>query len=73
MNSTRRTRLITTGLGIAATLLSVSANAVATGNVPRTPGLNRTKPLWLGYAVMALMLVATVLASLLPSKRGHQD
>jgi hypothetical protein len=40
---------------------------------PDSPALNRTPPVWWGYAILFFLLVAVLLVSLMPSKRSHQD
>ena len=57
---------------IAAAILAPVAVVCAQVEVP-TANLNRGPPVWLGYLVMFGLLTAVMLASLMPSKRGHQD
>lgn len=42
-------------------------------NVPPDPRVTRTYPVWIGYAIGALLIVIILLLSLMPSKRAHQD
>lgn len=52
-------------------LWPVIAHAQATA--PPPPILKKSPPVWLGFLVMALLLVIVLLVSLMPSKRTHQD
>ena len=56
-----------------AATLAHPAIALASGNVPPTPTLNSSSAIWLGYLIMAVLMIAVVAVSLMPSKRGHQD
>lgn len=37
------------------------------------PTLKRAPPVWLGYLLIAVLLVIVMAVSLMPSKRSHQD
>ena len=56
--------------GIGALAITSAALAQA---APPQPGLTRTIPVWIGYAVLFILLGALISVSLMPSKRGHQD
>ncbi len=58
------------GLVIAAAILAPAV--VVCAQVPAAQ-LRRAPPVWLGYLVMFGLLTAVMLASLMPSKRGHQE
>ncbi len=48
------------------------AIAWAQQTVP-APTLRRSKPEWLGYLIIVVLLALVLLVSMMPSKRGHQD
>ncbi len=60
-------------LVIAAAILAPAVVVCAQGEVLEGQNLRRGPPVWLGYLVMFGLLTAVMLASLMPSKRGHQD
>lgn len=51
-----------------ATILQTLAQAT-----PPVPTTAESPPIYLYYGVMAVLLIATFLISVMPSKRGHQD
>ena len=55
---------------VMAFLVPVQAWAVT---APPQPTLNRFPAPWIGYLVVFVLLALVLVASLLPSKRGHQD
>lgn len=66
MNTLRR---IATG---ALALALACTPALAQQSPPRPAG-EPSSPMWLYYIVLAVLVAATVGASVIPSKRGHQD
>ncbi len=52
--------------------VALTGPAFAQEEVPQ-PQLRRGAPAWLGFLIMFGMVAAVMLASLMPSKRGHQD
>ncbi len=60
-------------LVIAAAILAPAVVVCEQGEVPEAQNLRRDPPVFLGYLVMFGLLTAVMLASLMPSKRGHQD
>ena len=58
---------------IAAAILAPAMVVCAQGEVPEAQRLRGAPPVALGYLVMFGLLTAVMLASLMPSKRGHQD
>jgi hypothetical protein len=67
----RITQLSTFAVAIAATLLA-SVAALAQTPAPQ-PNLRNAPPVWVGYLIMAVLLVIVLGISLFPSKRSHQD
>ncbi|MBL0922118.1 MAG: hypothetical protein IBJ10_08325 [Phycisphaerales bacterium] len=53
-----------------ATHLLFATLAQATPPVPAAP---ESPPIFVYYGVMAVLLIATFVISVMPSKRGHQD
>jgi hypothetical protein len=47
--------------------------ALAQAAAPPAPILKKSPPVWLGFLVMALLLIIVMFVSLMPSKRSHQD
>ena len=68
--------ILVSGVGvlvIAAAILAPAVVVCAQGEVLEAQNLRRGPQVWLGYLVMFGLLTAVMLASLMPSKRGHQD
>ena len=63
-------RILPAALGMLVAAWPTVAQAAA---APPPPGLRRSSPVWLGYAVMFLLALVVLAISLMPSKRGHQD
>lgn len=42
-------------------------------STPPVPTASDSPPIFIYYGVLAVLLVATFLISVMPSKRGHQD
>ncbi|MCP3902877.1 MAG: hypothetical protein GY715_04500 [Planctomycetes bacterium] len=42
-------------------------------SAPPQPSLKRYAPEWIGYLVVAVLMIVVLAVSLMPSKRGHQD
>ena len=53
-------------------LVMINAAALAQTPAPQ-PNLRNAPPVWVGYLLMAVLMVIVVGVSLLPSKRSHQD
>ena len=71
----RLPRLVTrlgTVLVVLACVLAPAAAAWAQDVVPQ-PDLRRSPQVWVGYLFMVILAAAVMGASLLPSKRSHQD
>ena len=68
-NVSNRARLILMALVVAMWPALVWAQAGA----PQAPILKKSPPVWLGFLVMALLLIIVMFVSLMPSKRSHQD
>jgi len=64
---TNRTKLILMAVVLALWPAMVQAGA------PPAPILKKSPPVWLGFLVMALLLIIVMFVSLMPSKRSHQD
>ena len=64
---TNRTKLI-----LMAVVLAIWPAIVLAGPPP-APILKKSPPVWLGFLVMALLLIIVMFVSLMPSKRSHQD
>lgn len=54
-------------------VLAATATQALAQTTPDAPSLNRTPPVWWGYAILFLLLVVVLAISLMPSKRSHQD
>lgn len=67
---TRRLSLLTAALTL--TFMHTAAWAQQSVAAPQ-PSLQKSPPVWLGLLVIFLLLVAVVMVSLMPSRRGHQD
>ena len=64
-----RSKILLTAL---ATIALTAVVALAQDAAPQPP-LSEGRPPWQGYILGFLMAVLVIFASLLPSKRGHQD
>ena len=49
------------------------AVALAQSTAPPQPALRRAPAVWVGYFVIAVLIILVLVVSLMPSKRGHQD
>jgi len=67
LDTTNRTKLI-----LMAVVLAMWP-ALAQAAAPPAPILKKSPPVWLGFLVMALLLIIVMFVSLMPSKRSHQD
>lgn len=68
---TRRLSLLTAALTLA--FMHTAAWAQQSSAAAPQPSLQKSPPVWLGLLVIFLLLVAVVMVSLMPSRRGHQD
>lgn len=64
-----RNRLTAGALAMA----SLASSALAQAPTPPTPKVVDTPSTWLYYLIIAALVGATLVASVLPSKRGHMD
>lgn len=71
LRSFRFSRLLTRSMVVMLTVLWPAAALAAAA--PPSPTLQKAAPVWLGYLVMAGLLMVVLLISLMPSKRSHQD
>jgi hypothetical protein len=53
--------------------LFATASSAWAQNAPPQPALTRNQPAWVGIVIMIVMVVIVVFASLMSSKRSHQD
>ncbi len=60
-------------LGALIGLVATAASATAQAPTPPVPKQADTPQVWLYYLVIAVLLAATVIVSVIPSKRGHLD
>jgi hypothetical protein len=60
-------------LGVHAAAASGAPAAGGEGVAPPMPTLSAGKPVWLGFAVMFVLVAIVVAVSIMPSKRSHQD
>lgn len=58
---------------VALSVWAAPAIALAQAVPPPEPRVTRTYPVWLGYAIGAVLVGIIVLVSLMPSKRAHTD
>lgn len=61
-------------LFVLATLIvpaTTMAQYIATA--PPAPTIRKSPAAWIGYGLLFVLLVAVMVVSLMPSKRGHQD
>jgi drug/metabolite transporter (DMT)-like permease len=69
----KRMGTVATGMMMAVFVALWPAIAWAQAKAPEPPVLRKSPPVWLGFLVMALLLVMVLAVSLMPSKRTHQD
>ncbi|MHC5113064.1 MAG: hypothetical protein ACYTGP_01390 [Planctomycetota bacterium] len=69
MIRTRLLRLYVFVMTILAPAIAMAQDPTA----PPSPSLKRYAPEWIGYLVIAVLLILVIAVSLMPSKRGHQD
>lgn len=60
-------------IGAALALLATSSAALAQAPTPPTPRQVDSPATWLYYLIIAVLLGATIIVSVFPSKRGHLD
>lgn len=58
---------------ILAAFLAMAWPLAAFASAPPNVVLRKTSPVWVGYAVMFLLVLVVLILSLMPSKRSHQD
>jgi hypothetical protein len=73
MRTIRKRLLARWNCGMAFAFLCLWPMITLAQTAPKSPQLQKTPPVWLGYLVMALLLAVVLAVSLMPSKRSHQD